>query len=586
MDTPRRPRPSRNVLVLLAVLSVVAFALRWPATMRELPHLPEPDAFLVMHAQERVGDPAIVKHQEFAQRYPTLVTRIFQAFSPAVSSAPKPGGLDERAALEEAAAPYRRGRTIVLFLSMLLVPLTFVVARRFAHRPDVDGLVTPDASGGRSVLLRFTTADAGALLAATLVATSLIHALFSTQARPHGVHASLALLAVWSALRVLDRPSATRIAVAGACAALAVASLQSGFFTLPALGVALLLAEGSLLARLTRAVGVPLAAAAVAFAFYPVLPRIDASGVHLGGAGGHEMLFQQFTWQGLTAASYWFRGHDPLLYWGTLASLPFGAWWLVRGGPKLWRGSRRSLAVALAYVVPYAAVVALNDEIYERFLLPLLPWCAILVGVAWTRIASRPARAVSACTALLPFVVLVQFARVASAPDSLEEAAAWYRAHARETEDRAFATPGLALPLRYDPSVTAAAHGDGAAEGNPWFTWQAANPSPARGARIVPYPARLSGRRGDEAGMEGWLTTLAPRWAILEISRKSVSVPGLQRLRAWAEAHGELAYQSDGTVPEAVELGLVDYQSCADPARRLLSTRRFGPRIEIWRLVR
>jgi len=304
--------------VLLAVLVAVAVALRVPALTRELPHRPEPDAFLVMHAQERVGDPALVRHQEFAQRYPTLITRVLEAFSPAPSTAPKVGGTSETEALEAAAAPYRRGRTIVMVLSMLLVPLTFVVARRFTGRRRVDRAHENTGQSANDD----PTRDWAALLAAALVGTSLLHALVSTQARPHGAHAALAFAAVWGAMRAADRPTFARIAFAASLAVVAIGSLQSGFFTLPALGIALLLANGSALVRLARAVLVPIAAACVAFAFYPVLPRIDASGVHLGGAGGHEMLFQQFTWKGVEIASYWFRGHDPLLFWSTPPQKP------------------------------------------------------------------------------------------------------------------------------------------------------------------------------------------------------------------------------------------------------------------------
>ena len=162
---------------LLVAITLLALALRWPAVHRLLPHLPEPDAFLVLHAQSLRHDPALPQHIDFAERYPTLLTRVLAAFPEARVDE----GKDFVAqSLSAAARPYVQGRVLVLLLSMLLVPLTYAVARRFLRR-------------GSSIVAAF------------LVATSLLHALFSTQVRPHGAHASLALLAVWAALRLADR---------------------------------------------------------------------------------------------------------------------------------------------------------------------------------------------------------------------------------------------------------------------------------------------------------------------------------------------------------------------------------------------
>lgn len=547
--------------MLLALIVAFAALVRWPATTRELPHLPEPDAFLVMHAQKLAGDPALVRHQQFDERYPTLLTRLFEIVTPRVDDLPARVGTTEDEALSAASAPYRRGRILILLVSLAALPLVYGIARRFAT-------------------------DAAALIATALVATCLLHVLFSTQARPHAAHVTLALLATLAALRLAESASPARLIAAWLTAMLAVASLQTGFFVLPPIAIAAALAPGRWTARVLRAVLVPAAALALAFAFYPVLPRIDASGVHLGGAGGHEMLFQQFTWKGLGVAWRWFTGHDPLLAWSTLLVLPFGAWWLVRDVPGLWRGPRRELLVVLAYVMPYAALLVVNEEVYDRFLLPLVPWCAILAAVAWSRVGLRAARIAAACALLVPAALATQFARVAWSQDSLEQAADWFRAHARVTEDRAIATPYLALPLRYDPSVLAAVHGDAAAETNPWFAWQTAHPSAASGARIVPLPARLAGRRGDEVGIRAWAESVGPRWAVLESSLKLEGAAGARLLREWVKAHGELVFESDGVAPDAERLGLVDYQAVDDMARRLSSTRRFGPRIEIWRITR
>ena len=63
-------------------------------------------------------------------------------------------------------------------------------------------------------------------------------------------------------------------------------------------------------------------------------------------------------------------------------------------------------------------------------------------------------------------------------------------------------------------------------------------------------------------------------------------VMSVQRLRAWAQEHGELVFSSSGVAPDARSRGLVDYQAIDDAARRLLGTGRFGMPVQVWRITR
>ncbi len=565
VSKPTSPR----IIGALVLITLVAFALRWPAVHRMLPHNPEPDAFLVLHAQQLDGDPALPIGWEFSERYPTLLTRIFASIPQREPLPGLTGDALEQDDLACAAAPYVHGRTVILLLSILLIPLTWIVARRF---------VTPGA----------------ALIAAWLIATSSLHALFSTQARPHGAEATLCLLSVWGALRILDRPSPLRIAIGALLASLAIAGLQSGLFTLFPLCMALFLAEGSTRAKWLRAGIVPAIALASAFWAYPVLPHIDSTGVHLGGAGGHEFFFSQLNFHGLAVATTLFFGHDPFLLVATLFALALSIGWLVRHFSNLLRGRRPTLAVALAYVVPYFALICVSEEIYERFLLPLLPWCAILSAWAWipffdlnrtSRTLASTIRALALISLLIPLVPLIQFARVAFRPDSLEEASSWIHAHV-PIQDRLIGNPYLSPPLRFDPATLESLRSDGSARSNVWIAWQMAHPRTEPGVKLTPLPAIVARAPETDPQLDAWIEHESPHWVILELSRRMSQLPAVRRIQAWADSHGDIVYDSTGTAPDVLDKGLIDYQSIIDFVPRLMRTRTFGPPIRIWKITR
>ncbi len=585
----RRELSARLTACVLVAITLLALGLRWPAVHRLLPHRPEPDAFLVLHAQLLRHDPALPQHLDFAERYPTLLTRVLAALPLAHVDAGAPrnestSGNESTAgnelvtqSLAAAAQPYVQGRALVLLLSMLLVPLAYAVARRFLRR-------------GPSIVAAF------------LVATSLLHALFSTQARPHGAHASLALLAVWAALRAVEKTSLARLAIAALCASLAIACLQSGLFTLPPLALALWFSGGSKPARIAKAALVPLAAACAAWWAYPVLPHVDASGVHLGGSGSHDFFFSQFTLRGFAVSSHWLLGHDPaMLALGSIGAL-LSIVWLARHARALLREEHRALLVALSYALPYSALLIVSEEVYDRFLLPLLPWIAIVSAWAWTWLLdvslrtrlARPMILALLFTALaLPLAALVQFARVSLAPDTLEQAAAWIEAHDDPARgDRILASSHLALPVLCDGPALDAGVGDNGAESSAWIAWQTAHrpPPAARAHHILMFPARVANVRSDAdlQEIDRWLATFAPEWAVIEVSPKMSTLAGPRRLRAWLQDHGDLAYAPRGEPRSGPlddgEAMLIDYQSVEDLARRLFSATAFGPPIEIYRM--
>lgn len=560
--TEEPQRIGRRTLVLLSCLIALALALRVPTLHRLLPQWPEPDPFLVLKMQELREDPALRLHLDYSERYPTLLPR---------AVAPWPHSLAPREASEAehlaaAAQPYVQMRVAVLLLAMLAVPLAFFVARRF-------------------------TCDRDALLGAYFTATSLLHVSFSTQARPHAATAALALLAVWLSIRWLERPGPARALLATLAAATAAASFQSGAFAIPPLVVALALGPGSWFRRVARSATAAAAALALALPFYPFRPTIDAAGIHLAGAKGHEIPLSDLNGEGIVRAARWLIEYDPVLLF--LPLLGIGAA-LVRS--RAWRGDRR-LLVAGAHALPYGLVVALNRELYERFMLPLVPWLAMLAGVGVGALLDL-ARARPAARALLhgfvllavaaPLVVAVRFVRVATEPDTYELAARWLRAHAAPGET-IFLQTGVMLPVLNTPAALASFRGLREGGSQAWTRYQEVvgvdAPAP-RGldVRLLPL-SLLRAKPGEAHGIvTNAIDATRTRWIVVERTGKAQYFHGLAAIREVASARGDLAFESD--VPEAARPDeiRIDYQDAKDVLRRLFLQPRFGTQVEIWRL--
>jgi hypothetical protein len=238
-----------------------------------------------------------------------------------------------------------------------------------------------------------------------------------------------------------------------------------------------------------------------------------------------------------------------------------------------------------------------SEEIYERFLLPLLPWCAILSAWAWAPFLTygRQSRLPTALTKtvrvlaigalLLPLVPVIQFARVSARPDTLEQAASWLHAHVPSGE-RIVGSPYLSLPALFDPAAIESMRGDSSAESNPWISWQMAHPSPSGGLDFVLLPSQITRPRASPSELDDWIAAQSPHWVAIETSRRMEWVTSVQRLAAWADAHGEVVFESTGVAPGAIDRGLVDYQAIDDAARRLLGTQAFGPAVRIWKITR
>jgi hypothetical protein len=537
--------------LLLCLLVAGALGLRLAATERLLPEFREPDAFETLEMQYQQGDPAMVKHIVFHERYPWLLAWTL-ALAPPVRAE---SAQTQTQHLEQAAIPYVRVRAAVAVLATLQVLLTFFLARRFLS-------------------------DRDSLIAALLVGTSLLHMLFSVQARPHGAHAGLALLALVAALRLMEQPGAWRAVLAVLASSCAIATLQLGYSTIPPLFLAALLARVAVL---------------VAQLWYTNRPYIDAQGLHLASAqgGGHTLFLSQMDFLGSLRGARMFFEHDPLfavLAAAGLAGALIAAWPRLRAADAL---LRTHCLIAAGFALPYLAVITIQGEVYERFLMPLLPFLALLGAWAFG-VAHDLARR------LAPLVVLIllgpcligalRFTRIALADNGYEQAATWLSANVPDGA-RIVHTPDLTIPLLHTAESLEAQLADGASANMPWITYSATIPSIPVGERLYdvrPFPAKLSlPHQGfDREGMREWLKESRADFLVLEISQRNARRPILGSLEQAAQDLGELVFVSRGAGPGLVGQGSLDYQAIEEHALRQLDQNCAGPLLRIYRLSR
>lgn len=573
MTAAVRTRPVH--LVLLALLVALAAGLRFHGIDRLLPHRFEPDAFVVYMAEDLRDEPGRVRTQEFAERYPTLLART----AALVPKQPIPLGLPpaeaERAHLARAGRTFHDVRVMIALFSIVLVPLTFLLARRFL-------------------------APASALVATFFVATSLLHLFFSDQARPHGAYATLAVATVLLAVHARARGSIVLLLAAGACAGLSLGVLQTGVFVLPPIVIAAALGGGTRRARALRAFLALAVALAVAYPFNDFLPVIDSHGITMSGKGGHAVRLSEINGGGFAIAWRSLWGQDPALTVAGLLGLAWlaVAWWRTR---PLATERRADLLVVLAHAAPYTLVLLVNEHISERYFLPLLPGLSCAAAFALARLGASlqrvPARvprvAVLALGALAvawcPVENALRYAHVAATPDTYERTAAWIRDNV-PAADKVVVVASGPLPILHARDAIEHDLGDFAGQSQPWFTYQGMLPAAelARGHELFAYPAvRPPEFAGDEtaelAEARRYLAEAHPRWVVVEESRFMRSVGWSRSFARAARERGALAYWVRAETSDDVREVPHPYQNANWLAFRLREMECWGPRFEVYR---
>lgn len=434
------PAAERRLGIGLAVvlLTLAALGARLRGSAWLLPGVTHLDASVVVYQSEtlRSGDEAAREKQSF-RYYPLLLARTVALLPDPGRTEPRPGlSTDEHVAL--ASARWQQVREVSACWSVLLVPATFLLARTFL--------------------------PAGwALFAAALVATSLLHAVFGTQARPHGIAASWGLLSVLASIRLRDRGDVASFLVAGVAAGLAIGALQYGIFVLPPLALAFLLrrrrapwwwiavAGGLVLAIVYWTYPFHFESGGTSEDYLTVQERDGEKGLNISG---QLLKFEKFNGKGFPVIPETLWSYDPTILFlslGGVAALVARR----RRAAAMDPDRRARLWIALAHALPYALVIGMYDETWERFVMVLLPYLALLGAAGARAVAGRAARfgpaAVPAVALLLlaPAAALVwHLGTVRSAPSTFDETAGWIERDLEPGRDRVLVL-GFDLPVMH-----------------------------------------------------------------------------------------------------------------------------------------
>lgn len=587
MSTVRRSWIASATLVV--VVCALALALRWRGLEHSLPHLTFRDGFYVYTQVEsiRSRDPH-PEQNPFWVMYPHLVAELVAAL-PDPEREPLPDGAGLTANLERAAEPWMQIRVVSVLLSLLAVGATFGIARSFLSR-------------GWSAF------------AAALVAASLLNIFFAQQEKCHGPAVGTTTLAVLAALYVRRKPSWRSFVLGGAAAGLAIATLQSGAAVLSACLCAVVLAWRSKTASPKHLLlGTALALGLVALAvrvFYPfyfterAIVREDGLASEPEGSipfSGHHIEIEQLNGGGFVVILDTLVSFEPV----ALALALVGVLALLARRRTGCAGAvdRGDLWVVLAYVVPYTLAVGIYGLSYERFVMPLVPYVAILAAFGACVLASWLARAAASerariavrasfgCLVLAPAVALAwKLGSVRAADDTLQKAAAWISKNAQPERDRIDVLPYLDLPLLYTEEAlreNVEARGD-----LYWLGWLAEHDAKQRaGKRFAVYMPENT-KESREALADDPLAYFRAQeadYVVVQDVPEQFRIKALQRaaegLRAFAEPvarFSPLAHDSG----ESAKLAIRYTKSAFERPFfvHLLSLEREGPTVEIYRL--
>ncbi|MFM7299330.1 MAG: ArnT family glycosyltransferase [Planctomycetota bacterium] len=568
---------------LLALLAIVAFAfvLRVRGLLHQLPHWTYLDGYVELVQAQYLRAPESVQWPDMNLGYYPYLTSAAAAVLPDVDASG--GGSDAlEAALAAAREPWVRIRLAASLLSLGAVVGAWALARRFVSAPFV-------------------------LLAAALVATSLVHVTYSSEQRPHGPTSGMVTLALWALVAWRERSNARSGSVAALTVTLAIAALQSSFALLVPAVLAWWLRErrGSVTRELGLGIaGLTILAIGIRLAYpFHFDDRAGAAGEYDTGAetmwmGGHALYTERFHGRGFGVMLNTFLGFDPwLLALAALGALMLG---MAISNRRIDRDveARSAAWIVLGYAVPFVLVFGVYDMTYDRFVLPLVPLLAILAvwaaQRAWNSLGERWRG--SASGALLALIVLAPSLAAAwhlgtlrEREDTFESAARWLEQNAKPGEDRILLLQNIDLPLAYSRDSLATLNDSQTLF---WTSFQRTLPPELHSSESfhIARPPRksdeeeadaeyLTPRRLRESGFR-YVVSMPPRRGGVNDAETVESLKalrkGLQKVATFAPA-GE-----DERRARAPDFGFGVTESST--LWNLLSIRAFGPRIEIFEL--
>lgn len=414
----------------LALLTAWTLGVRMLGIGFGVPCMKEADTFIVEHVcMLREGSVRFDRALSACQ-YPSFLAHVTAPMSNHIGA---PSGDEHtlREHLDSAASPWVELRRVVALFSILIVPGTFFVARRF---------VSP----------------AWALFAAALVSFSLLHVFFAEEARAHGAVIAFSSLAVACALWLWRSPTWPAYLATTIAAALSVSCLHNGIAVLVPIAVA------QLVRRDRRwwdwRIVLPFGVSAVCFyVFYWYYFDADAQRA-MAGDDATLWVLRDLPFDGSGFArmgrTLWF--YEPLLLvFVAVAAIAVSLRFRPANAGDA-KCERADLAIVLSYVIPYVLLVGLYQQTYERFMLLLLPYLATFAAWGLSRIAralasSSARRAfVAACVAALalPAFASTKMAWMRSRPSTLDDTAAWIAENVREpAKQPLYVLPPLDFPF-------------------------------------------------------------------------------------------------------------------------------------------
>jgi hypothetical protein len=317
---------------------------------------------------------------------------------------------------------------------------------------------------------------------------------------------------------------------------------------------------------------------------------------------GHVVKWTRFNGGGLDVTLSTLRSYEPVLCLLLAAAAVIYLWtrWRPRAArnPELARRRRQEAWIVLAFVLPYAFVISLWEENYERFVIPLLPFLATFA--AWSarelglRLGGR-ARAIAAALLLgalaLPGYASARLAWLRHVPDTAERAAAWIEANLDPARDTIFGMPWWDLPLaRTEESLQDRRGGKPFHVISTWKTYQA---SLAAGALPPPHWSIISmviveGFDGaTREGLRQYLDSFGPGYYVIDAKKRGA--PWMRWMSDELGARGTLLERISPDQDEwAWNYPLFDQDGVEadwpDMTPRLLRARSVGPVIEIYRV--
>lgn len=554
-DSPRR------VAWWLLGVTLLALALRLAALDRLLPVHPEPDASLVWVLRAMAGQTVenLALHEDIYPKFVAQLASLSLWWSPLAPAAPDAPLVEHLAA---ASAPYLKLRAVAAALGVLAVPLTYLLARSWLSKR-------------------------GALFAATLLATSLLHVTQSTVSKPHVPAATFIALSLICVLRQTLTPSLFWTLCSTLAALLATSTLQSGLFVLGPLVISAWLLRRAPLAPRLAAWVAPLVVALVGPGALLSKLSLDPSGVTMGS--GHVIEYGALNGGGLRAWTRQFFECDPGLALLCAAGLLVG----LAALPAALRtpARRASLLLVLAFAAPYAALISLDSRVNERYLLPLYPLAAVLAAGSLAALSERPNaarvwRAAPIALLALASAAALRFAWIATRPDTFEQLSAWLEQQPQEVERRLNMTPSIAPRLAPTAESVQRQLTTPHGSSQPWFVYLGQLSEPPTGApawEMRALPLSLMGRDTTPEDIVDHFTRRPPGLIVFEHSARALAVPGGARFLQCVRDNSDLLARFSGEDGRWAGGVQIDYQSAPKWASRALRASALGPDLEVYR---